>query len=441
MDPVLALVIIVAFVCITVVAVALTNRGRGTSFLGGALRKHAVPEPQAIQVRPPAPALQNISFKQALESDALAAGLEELAKRQVEYALGLQSADAVVQAVSLAERHDQLVIAYELSRTGATTPPETALAVIALHPEDGKFLPVLRDANSGQLTEFAKAAPLRPANASALIQGLAHVVSGMDVLRNLKEVDRRLNVLAEGRKVDQLAEMETIYNRICEIFSRENWMDRRSDLIASRDQLFRLRATWRRELNQILDSAPEPPDTQAAEAYAKLGSFVFPPSFFLGKSLEMHREAEEEKLFGHLAATADLMQRIRLAMLLDIAVSQALGEAETLAGVAMRNELEMWDGIAEKFESKRKGIRTFHAPGDLETVEDTLRGYVNLLSSVTSMKAAAMKSPEAGAARTENERSSESNLKPKKGQLGAANPYGGIQAESLRAGAEPKQLN
>jgi hypothetical protein len=433
MDPVLALVIIVALVCITVVVVVLTNKGRGTSFFGGTLGKNTVPKSQAIQVQPPAPVLQNITFKQALESNALATGLEELAKRQVEYAFGLQSANAVVRAVSLAEQREELVIAYEFLRNG-TSLSEMCEAVIPLHRGSGEFLPMLKDANSGRLTEFAKATPLRPANAATLITGLAHVVSGMDALRRLKEVDRRLSVLAEGRKVDQLAEMETIYNRLCEIFSRENWMDRRSDLIASRDQLFKLRATWRRELDQILDSAPEAPDTQAAESLAKLGSFVFLPSFWIGKGMEMHRESEEAKLFGHLAATADLMQRIRLAMLLDISVSQALGEAEILAGVAMRNELEMWEGIAEKFKSKREGIRTFITPADLQTVEDALRGYVSMLSSVTAMTATTTKSPEPngsepGTKQPEHEEPSTSNSTPPTGYLGLAD-YGATSMTS-----------
>jgi hypothetical protein len=230
--------------------------------------------------------------------------------------------------------------------------------------------------------------------------------------------------------VDQLAEMETIYNRLCEIFIRENWMDRRSDLIASRDQLFKLRATWRRELDQILDSAPETPDTQAAESLVKLGSFVFLPSFWIGKGMEMHREQEEEKLFGHLAATADLIQRIRLAMLLDISVSQALGEAETLAGVAMRNELEMWDGITEKFESRRKGIRTYSTPADLQTVEDALRGYVSMLSSATAMKATTTKSPEPNgsehrARHPEYDEPSTGNSTSTRGYLGSSD-YGGL---------------
>jgi hypothetical protein len=444
MDPVLALVIIVALVCITVVAVVLTNKERGTSFFGAKLGKNTVPESQAIQVRPPAPVLQNITFKQALESDALAIGLEELAKRQVEYALGFQSATAVVRAVSLAEQREELVIAYELLRNGTSSSetglPGTGEAVIPLHRESGKFLPTLKDADRGRLTEYAKAAPLRPANSAALLTGLAHVIPGMEVLRSLKEVDRRLSVLAEGRKVDQLAEMETIYNRLCEIFSRENWMDRRSDLIASRDQLFKLRAIWRRELDQILDSAPETPDTQGAESLAKLGSFVFLPSFWIGKGMEMHRESEEAKLFGHLAATADLMQRIRLAMLLDISVSQALGEAEILAGVAMRNELEMWEGIAEKFKSKREGIRTFITPADLQTVEDALRGYVNMLSSVTAMKATTTKRPEPngsepGTKHPEDDESSTSNSIPPTGYLRPEN-YGAISS-SKRLGGNP----
>ena len=162
MDPVLALVIIVALVCITVVVFVLTNKGRGTSFLGGKLGKNTVPESQAIQVQPPAPVLQKITFKQALESDALATGLEELAKRQVEYAFGFQSANAVVRAVSLAEQRAELVIAYEFLRNGTslaeTGLPETGEAVIPLHRESGKFLPMLKDAHSGRLAEYAKAA-------------------------------------------------------------------------------------------------------------------------------------------------------------------------------------------------------------------------------------------------------------------------------------------
>jgi len=106
-------------------------------------------------------------------------------------------------------------------------------------------------------------------------------------------------------------------------------------------------------------------------------------------------------------------------MLLDISVSQSLGEAETLAGVAMRNELEMWDGIVDKFKSKRRGIRTFETPADLQTVEDGLQGYVEMLSSVATMNIQrsaawnAAKTPYAAKA------SDESSSKPPVDSLGA----------------------
>ncbi len=420
MDPVLALVIIVALICVTVVTVVLTKSKSAVITLKLGKRNLAGPQgvqPQPGEVQPPAPALQEISFKQALESDALAIGLEELAKRQVEYALRLDSEDTHVQAVALAEEQDKLVIAYE--RRG-TTLPEAGEMVIPLDRQSGKFLPMLKDAKTGAFTKFAGGTP-RAANAAAaaLLTGVAHVTSGMNVLHGLKEIDRRLSALAEGRSIDQLAEIETIYNRLAETFSRADWKERRSDLIGSRDQLFKLRATWRRELEQILESAPETPDTQAAEGFAKAGGFFFPPAFFVGKTLEMQREAEEQKLFGHLANAADLLQRIRLSMLLDISVSQSLGEAETLAGVAMRNELEMWDGIVDKFKSKRRGIRTFETPADLQTVEDGLQGYVEMLSSVATMNIQrsaawnAAKTPYAAKA------SDESSSKPPVDSLGA----------------------
>ena len=385
MDPVLALVIIVALICVTVITGVLTKSNGAVVTLRFGSR--SAPEPPAAQVEPPAPALEDITFKQALETDAVASGLEELAKRQVEYALGLGPENASVQEVALTEHQDKLIIAYK--RTGAA-PPTKCEAVVPLDPQSGKFLPMLKEAGTGRSVEFAKGLPptgARAARAAALLTGVAHVTSGMNVLHGLKEIDQKLSALAEGRSIDQLAEIETIYNRVAEIFSRDGWMERRADLVASRDQLFRLRATWRRELEQMLASAPETPDTQAAEGFAKAGGIFFPPAFFLGKTLEMQRESEEERLFGHLANAADLLQRIRLSMLLDISVSQALGEAETLAGVAMRNELEMWDGIVEKFKSKRKGIRTFETPADLQTVEDALQGYVEMLSAVsTTMK-------------------------------------------------------
>jgi hypothetical protein len=390
MNPVVAAVVITALICITVVTVVLT-KSKGRVVLSIHWDKRNAGEPHPVQIQPPAPAFQDISFKRALESGALATGLEELAKRQVEYALGLPSGNAIVRSVELAEQQDKLIIAYErkgstLTKSGGELVGE---AVVPLDQESRRFLPMLKDARTGRSIEFAKGASLKGTNragAAALLTGVAHITSGMNVLHGLKEIDRRLSALAEGRSIDQLAELETVYNRISEIFSRPDWKERRADLIASRDQLFKLRATWRRELEQVLESAPETPDTQAAEGFAKAGGIFFPPAFFVGKTLEMQREAEEEKLFGHLANAADLLQRIRLSMLLDISVSQALGEAETLAGVAMRNELEMWDGIVEKFKSKRKGIRTFETPADLQTVEEGLQGYVDMLSATSTMQ-------------------------------------------------------
>ena len=84
-----------------------------------------------------------------------------------------------------------------------------------------------------------------------------------------------------------------------------------------------------------------------------------------------------------------------------------------MAGVAMRNELEMWDGIVEKFQSKRKGIRTFQTPGDLQTVEDALQGYVSMLSSV-----AMTKSPKPKVVHVKREESSASDSTPQRGRLG-----------------------
>ncbi len=78
----------------------------------------------------------------------------------------------------------------------------------------GGNLPVLQDVDTGRTFEIMRGSStklLKAAEVSSLVVSAAHVISGMDLARQLGEVNRKLDKLLRLRKVDQLAHLERIY--------------------------------------------------------------------------------------------------------------------------------------------------------------------------------------------------------------------------------------
>jgi hypothetical protein len=69
-------------------------------------------------------------------------------------------------------------------------------AYIPLHGGSNSLLPMLADKETGQFLEIAKGKSLhllKLAEVSALVVSAAHIIAGMDVVKRLDKVDRKLD--------------------------------------------------------------------------------------------------------------------------------------------------------------------------------------------------------------------------------------------------------
>src|SRR5438067_2191789 len=99
---------------------------------------------------------------------------------------------------------NELTLVYKFSNAAARL-YETGQATIPLYTESGRLLPWMVD-QGGRIIEQAKGANMlaaRLAQSWSLIVSAAHIVSGLDVVKRLKEIDRNLTFLLAGRRIDQ----------------------------------------------------------------------------------------------------------------------------------------------------------------------------------------------------------------------------------------------
>ena len=126
--------------------------------------------------------------------------------------------------------------------------------------KSGGFVPVIKKNNKfleqfkgNKLSKGAKLAKL-----TSIVVNAAHVISGQDQMKKLKEVDRKLDFLIEGRKIDQFAELESIYNSAKDMIADGFSPSLNGHLIELRRKNMKLISIWRQETELKLNNVEDP---------------------------------------------------------------------------------------------------------------------------------------------------------------------------------------
>jgi len=206
--------------------------------------------------RPVSPLL-SVSFLDALNTSALGNSLGQYATDRMSYQLGIDPVNVVIQSVSLVKDQSSLHIAYEFSKRGMRL-YKSGEAVIPMAKDAGGALPVLSDSHTARFIEMAKGRRIDPAKfaqISAIVVSVAHVISGMDVVRRLDVLDRKMDILIAGREIDQKAELESIYQMAKERLSGSISSRDQEELLRWRKDLYELRSVWRQELDRLIKTS------------------------------------------------------------------------------------------------------------------------------------------------------------------------------------------
>ena len=139
---------------------------------------------------------------------------------------------------------------------------KTGKAELIFETESGKILPSIRDSRTKEFIEqFKGKAPeigSKVANLTNAVVNVAHIISGADLAKQLKTVNKKLDYLLACRKIDQFSRLEANYNIAREIFSSTlNEIDK-TEIRRLHQENMELRYIWRQEIEAKLSNIENP---------------------------------------------------------------------------------------------------------------------------------------------------------------------------------------
>jgi hypothetical protein len=341
------------------------------------------PSPVA-QNAPPSP-LTRISFKQALEGDGLNEAVLEFGRETLNLGLLGRGANFAIRSIEAGKRIGGMDIILRFGGRGLQLAQEGEVT-IPIHSAAGRWLPELQD-RSGRFVEIASGSSEvlgTLANVSALVISVAYMIASRDTLRRLRSIETSIESLLTGRRNDRIAKLECIYVKSGELLRTLPYGTRSHQLDNFRNELYELRVAWRREIERILSVAPDPSGRRAWARWLTKAARYTP---FIGGLVEWSRlrsrRPKERLLFEHLLPIVDIVRCLRLALLVDVSIAQWTESVDLLFQHTLKNEAEMWEGIADRLESQARHFRTAKAPDYLAVIVpavEAIRSYTDALN-------------------------------------------------------------
>ena len=348
-----------------------------------AVQPGLVPSPVA-QNAPPSP-LTLIRFKQALEGDGLNEAVLEFGRETLNLGLLGQGANFAIRSIEAGKRIGGMDIVLRFGGRGLQFAQEGEVT-IPIHSAAGQWLPELQG-RSGRFVEIASGSGEvlgTLANVGALVVSVAYMVVSRDTLRRLRSIETSIEGLLTGRRNDRIAKLECIYVKSGELLRTLPYGTPSHSLDSFRNELYELRAAWRHEIERVLNVAPDP---SGRRAWARWLAKAVCHTPFVGGLVEWShlrsRRPKERLLFEHLLPIVDIVRCLRLALLVDVSIAQWTETVDQLFRHTLQNEVEMWEGIADRLEGQARHFRTPKAPDYLAVIVpavEAIRAYTDALN-------------------------------------------------------------
>jgi len=206
-----------------------------------------------------------ISFDEAFSSNKIAERTADVSLNKLNSYLrktlenrnisrGIQLVDSVRRAVDFS-------IVWELSDKGKEM-LKTGEAVFNVHKATGKLLPTIKNAENQRFVELLKGsgpdALSKVGQFSNVIVNAAHIISGADLIKQIRKIDKKVSLLLEGRRNDKIAKLEANYIFAQELLSNPVSIPERMLLLNLHRELIELRSAWRRDIDYQLNQINDP---------------------------------------------------------------------------------------------------------------------------------------------------------------------------------------
>jgi hypothetical protein len=270
-----------------------------------------------------------------------------------------------VQSLEMADGKTKMV--FELSQKGQVL-IEKGEAVWSRN-KSGKILATIRNAKTGRIIEQAKEAPKilsKMANLTTVVVSAAHVISGYDVVKRLKSIEKHIDFLVAARKIDQLARLESIYGFASEILSRSLDREGKYELWTMRRDVMELRSAWRRELIYNLNRIEDP----ANASWFK--------QFFTRSTID--KDIADKVSGGEVE-----LGLIEYSLKLDLALSESSGTLDTFLSKTLLAEIDSLKAVHELIAKKASYISDKYPESTPEDVvgsmERIIKAYAELCNN------------------------------------------------------------
>lgn len=241
---------------------------------------------------------------------------------------------------------------------------KTGKAKFILHKKTGNLLPVIQDAKTNKFIEQFKGRPLnmgsKLAKLSNVLVNCAHIISGADVSKKIKLLDKKVEYLIAGRKIDQLSKIEANYNLARELlFYSLNGNDISTLKLLHKDNL-ELRSVWRREMELKLDKIEDPNNISWIKK-------------------RFSRQKTRDKKAKQSIIECEFEKEIRLidfTISFDLALCHAIGNSNAFINTSLSDEIKRLNEIGKILNKKKSYIKIISENDDVESVIKYL-DYVN----------------------------------------------------------------
>lgn len=241
---------------------------------------------------------------------------------------------------------------------------KTGKAELVFHNKSGKLLPAIKDAKTGRFIEqFKGKVPnvgFRIVKLSNVLVNCAHIISGANISKRIKILDKKVEYLIAGRKIDQLSKIETNYNLARELlFCPLNGNDISTLKLLHKDNL-ELRSVWRREMELKLDKIEDP------------------NNIIWIKKLFSRQKTRDNKLKQSIIE-CEFEKEIRLidfTIFFDLALCHAIGNSSAFINTSLSDEIKRLNKIGKILNKKKSYIKETSKNDDVESVIKYL-DYVN----------------------------------------------------------------
>ena len=301
-----------------------------------ALQLQVLPSAEPLAIRSP---LQDLSFDDVLSVTPMWNGLRVSAEEQITASITQEFGEGFVigtNAVRFIQSTGEYVVEFsekgkELLQLGKATlmkSKETGRTITDLIGLDGKIIEKSREVGKW------KSVTGKLASVSSMIVGAAHVISGADVARKLEDVRRDVKFLVEARKNTQLAELEAIFHKSKQRLAQPLTENGRTEIRDFNCKLVRLRAEWRRDLECNLNNVTN------ANKVGRLKRFF------------SRQRSRDQKIADSISAFLGDIALIESSLVLQIALEQSVGDAETFFYEVLPGELRMLRKTQELLQAK-----------------------------------------------------------------------------------------